>query len=206
MKTKEKYKLDQELIDILPSIVVLVPIFLALIVFSDKFIELFVWSAISLILFFCLFVAVFFFLVTSLIGALVNLSFGTFAITVGAFVLLNLTLVLLKYEIHSKITSLLLNLFYKESSNSSSVNKVSLPFSRKLLKLSYILFSSKTQKEVFELIVADWDEEYFDALFKQEIWKARWINVRYAYAFLAAMWLKSPIGDLIQFVIKIAKQ
>ncbi len=71
--------------------------------------------------------------------------------------------------------------------------------------LSNFLYSNKTQKEIFEPIVADWQEEYFEALFKKEIWKARWINVRYTYAFLAAMWQKSPIGDLIEFISKIAK-
>ena len=74
-----------------------------------------------------------------------------------------------------------------------------------LLKISDLLFSPKTQKEIFEPIVADWQEEYFEALFKKEIWKARWINVRYTYAFLVAMWQKSPIGDLIEFISKLAK-
>ena len=73
------------------------------------------------------------------------------------------------------------------------------------LKIVIFLYSSKTVREVFEPIVADWQEEYFEALFKKEIWKARWINVRYTYAFLAAMWQKSPIGDLIEFISKFAK-
>jgi len=73
------------------------------------------------------------------------------------------------------------------------------------LRISNFLFSTKTQKEVFEPIVTDWQEEYFDALFKKEIWKAHWINVRYTYAFVVAMWQKSPIGDLIEFISKIAK-
>ena len=76
----------------------------------------------------------------------------------------------------------------------------------RLFKVNSYLFSSKTNKEVFEPIVADWQEEYFEALSKKEIWKARWINGRYSYAFVLAMWQKSPISDLIEFVIKIAKQ
>lgn len=67
-------------------------------------------------------------------------------------------------------------------------------------------FSAKTQTEVFQPIAADWQEEHFEALFKNEIWKARWINVRYAYAFLAAMWMKSPVCDVIEFVMKVAKK
>lgn len=92
----------------------------------------------------------------------------------------------------------------KESQNEKI--KLISPLGNKLLMISGFLFSKINQKEVFEAVVADWQEEYFEALFKKEIWKARWINVRYTYAFLAAMWMKSPIGDLIQFVIKIAKQ
>ena len=79
------------------------------------------------------------------------------------------------------------------------------PISVRFSQISDFLFSGKNQKEVFEPIVADWQEEYFEALSKKEMRKARWINVRYTYAFLAAMWMKSPIGDLIEFVIKIAK-
>lgn len=74
-----------------------------------------------------------------------------------------------------------------------------------LLKLTNALFEHKVQTEIFEPIVFDWQKDYFEALFKKEIWKVRWINVRYTYAFLAAMWLKSPIGDLIEFIRKIAK-
>lgn len=74
-----------------------------------------------------------------------------------------------------------------------------------ILNLTNFLFSPKHNKDVFQPIVADWQEEYLEALFKKETWKARCINVRYTYAFLAAMWQKSPIGDLIEFVIKIAK-
>lgn len=76
------------------------------------------------------------------------------------------------------------------------------------IEFSYIirfLYSNKTQRDVFEPITADWQEEYFEALFRKEIWKARWINVRYIYAFLIAMWQKSPIGDLIEFVRKFAR-
>ena len=69
----------------------------------------------------------------------------------------------------------------------------------------HFFYSDKIQKEVFDPIVADWQEEYFEALFKKEIWKARWINVRYTYAFIITMWQKSPMGDLIEFIRKIAK-
>lgn len=93
--------------------------------------------------------------------------------------------------------------------NSKTINQESelsliQPILIKFLEVSKFLFSLKTQKDTFEPIIADWQEEYFEALFKKEIWKARWINIRYTYAFIVAMWQKSPIGDLIEFVRKIA--
>lgn len=73
-----------------------------------------------------------------------------------------------------------------------------------LLKITSFFYSRKTQKEVFEPITLDWQEEYFEALDDREIWKSRWINVRYTYAFILAMIQKSPIGDLFEFILKIA--
>ncbi len=87
----------------------------------------------------------------------------------------------------------------------NSGNFIKRPINIKFLAMSNLLFTNKTNKEIFEPIISDWQEEYFEALFKKEIWKARWINVRYTYAFLAAMWQKSPIGDLLEFVSKFAK-
>ncbi len=83
--------------------------------------------------------------------------------------------------------------------------QLKIAISNKLLLISSFFYSPKNQKEVFEPIVIDLQEEYFEALFKKEIWKARWINLRYTYAFLTAMWQKSPIGDFIEFISKIAK-
>ncbi len=97
---------------------------------------------------------------------------------------------------------IILELIYKILINKS---KIYSPPSSSLLKITAFLYSQQTQKQVFEITFADWQEEYFEALSKKEIWKARWINVRYTYAFLAAMWMKSPIGDLIEFIQKFAK-
>ncbi len=79
------------------------------------------------------------------------------------------------------------------------------PFYCKLLKVTEMIFRLKVQKEIFEPIASDWQDEYFEALSKNEIWRVRCINVIYTYAFLVAMWQKSPIGDLLEFVSKFAK-
>jgi hypothetical protein len=76
----------------------------------------------------------------------------------------------------------------------------------RLLELTAFLYSTKTQKEVFEPCVADWNEEIYESLKKNKDASLFMINVRNTYAFLTAMWQKSPIGDLIEFVVKIAKQ
>lgn len=82
--------------------------------------------------------------------------------------------------------------------------EVKVPFRYKLLRLTKLFFSSKTQKQTFEQIVGDWDEEIFEELRKDINTKAFFINARNTYAFILAMWQKSPIGDLIEFVRKIA--
>ncbi len=102
----------------------------------------------------------------------------------------------LAFGLNNKIKGLIQNIKFK--------NKFSLP-GNFWLNLVDFFYSQKIKKQVFEPIIADWQEEFFEALFKKEIWKARWINVRYTYAFLASMWQKSPIGDLIEFVRKFAK-
>ncbi len=84
----------------------------------------------------------------------------------------------------------------KEFLTSSSIN---------LLKISDFLYSPKTQEEIFKPIVAEWHFEFFEDLNKGRTLKAKWTNIRWTYNFLAAMWQKSPIGDLIEFISKIAK-
>lgn len=74
-----------------------------------------------------------------------------------------------------------------------------------LLKISDFLFSKETQDEIFVPITQDRRVEYNDALLEKRSWKARWVNVRYVYIFIFAMVEASFIGDLIEFIRKIAK-
>jgi len=85
-------------------------------------------------------------------------------------------------------------------------SKISQPSRYRLLKLSEFLFSLKTYEDVFLTAMADWDEEIYNALKEDENASLLMINLRNTYGFILAMWQKSPIGDLIEFVVKIAKQ
>ena len=77
--------------------------------------------------------------------------------------------------------------------------------SSNLLNISGFLYSPKTQKEIFRPIVAEWQYEYFEDLKNKRFGRAKYTNIRWIYHFLLAMWMKSPIGDLIEFISKFAK-
>ena len=85
-------------------------------------------------------------------------------------------------------------------------SELSIPHRYKLLRMTKILFSTETQKHTFEQAMADWDFEIFDALEKKENDRLLAINLRNSFGFFLAIVQKSPMGDLIEFVIKIAKQ
>lgn len=82
--------------------------------------------------------------------------------------------------------------------------KIKRIYSQKMLQISAFWFSSKTHKEVFLQIMADWDEEIFEALKENKDANLFMINVRNTYGFIMAMWQKSPLGDLLEYVRKIA--
>lgn len=61
-------------------------------------------------------------------------------------------------------------------------------------------FSKKYVEATFKPLVGDWQEEYFEAFHQKRFWKARWINLRYSYAFFKAMGLTK----IVEWVKKIA--
>jgi hypothetical protein len=75
----------------------------------------------------------------------------------------------------------------------------------KLLAIADFLFKKQTVEGVFNQIVVDWRNDYFDALSEKRNWKARWISFRGHYEFYSAMFKQSPIGDLIEEVRKFVK-
>lgn len=74
-----------------------------------------------------------------------------------------------------------------------------------LWEIPNMFYSPKTKQMVFEPLKADWQEEMIDAKLRGEMWKALQINIRYSFAFLAAMIQKSPLGDLFEFFGKFAR-
>ena len=86
------------------------------------------------------------------------------------------------------------------------VNHVYAPYGSFWLSVTNFLYSKENFESVFKPIVGDWREEAYDAIKFRALWKIRWLHVRYTFIFLTAMWQKSPFGDLIEFVVKIAKQ
>lgn len=73
-----------------------------------------------------------------------------------------------------------------------------------LWEIPNMFYSPKTKETVFQPIKSDWQNELTKAKLRNQTWKAFEINIRYSFAFLSAMLQRSPIGDLIEFVRKIA--
>jgi hypothetical protein len=67
-----------------------------------------------------------------------------------------------------------------------------------------IFYSPKTKETVFEPLKSDWQTELTNTKLRNHTWKTFEINFRYSTAFIFAMVQKSPLGELIEYVRKIA--
>jgi hypothetical protein len=79
------------------------------------------------------------------------------------------------------------------------------PPGRLLLKLADFFFSSNAMTFTFEPLVADWHHEYFEALAESRFWKARWLCVRYYWAFAKAFGLARIFDALKAFTQVLTK-
>lgn len=68
-----------------------------------------------------------------------------------------------------------------------------------------LFYSRRTQEMVFDPIRSDWRDERIEAKIHGSIGDVTAVNVRYSFAFIAAMLAKSPIGELFEFVGKVAR-
>lgn len=69
-----------------------------------------------------------------------------------------------------------------------------------MLKIARFLYSKKTYERQFEPLFADLQEEYFEALHQGDIWKARWLRVRYLWAFAKSIG-KNRLWSLIEKIV-----
>ncbi len=75
----------------------------------------------------------------------------------------------------------------------------------RLFSWTKFLYSRSVVEKIFSQTINDWHIEYFEALSEGEELKTYWINISYTYTFVAAMFQKSPLGGLLEFVVKILK-
>ena len=68
-----------------------------------------------------------------------------------------------------------------------------------------LFYSKKTQEMVFDPIRSDWRDEHTEAKTHGSIMDVVVINIRYSFAFIGAMLAKSPVGELFEFVGKVAR-
>lgn len=68
------------------------------------------------------------------------------------------------------------------------------------LNFANFLYSKKTYKKIFEPIISDMREEYFEALQDNRKWKARYIKIIYSISFIQTMIAHAGIS-----VFKLAK-
>jgi hypothetical protein len=129
---------------------------------------------------------------------------GAFAIAIAIAVLGAITFVFIGVSTDDNFIDFLIRIIDFTKSLQIKKSQLSTPSRYKLLKLSQLLFSAKTQNETFLPAMSDWDEEIFELLKKDKYASVFMINVRNAYGFIMAMWQKSPLGDLLEYVRKIA--
>jgi hypothetical protein len=103
-----------------------------------------------------------------------------------------------------KFIDLIIKMIDSFSNSKMLSSQVTIPLRYKCVKLTELFYSAKTQKEIFLPTMAEWDFEIYEALKENKDANLFMINVRNTYGFVMAMWQKSPLGDLIEYVRKIA--
>lgn len=72
-------------------------------------------------------------------------------------------------------------------------------------EIPFLFYSNQTQELVFDPIRLDWQDERVEAKVNGNIADVITIDIRYSFAFIGAMLAKSPIGELFEFVGKVAR-
>jgi len=75
------------------------------------------------------------------------------------------------------------------------------PPGSRLLNIVEFLYSPSAREKVFEPLIADWRLEYFEALAVKKPLKAKWISVRYYWAFCKAMGLQRLLSVIYKMAL-----
>lgn len=74
----------------------------------------------------------------------------------------------------------------------------------KLAKCCEFIFSKKDYERIIEPLISDWLEEWTEATIDNNLWKARWLQCRYLFAFCYS--IISIIGvKTVKTIIEVAK-
>jgi hypothetical protein len=95
-----------------------------------------------------------------------------------------------------KANSALLSLLSAKKKAGRDKRHVVIPPGSKLLTIAEFFYSKKTYTLRFKPIVADMQQEYFEALYEKRVWKARWIHIRGCWGFISAMGLNICVSLL----------
>ena len=110
---------------------------------------------------------------------------------------------ILPERIYTRIRQKLFEVYFIKIQMSISESKIIVrsPGSR-LNKFSEFVFSKKTYEQIYQPIVCDMQEEYYEALATGQKWKARMVCARGYFSFFSAMVAHVPLSGL-QLVKKI---
>lgn len=75
--------------------------------------------------------------------------------------------------------------------------KIIRPPGDKFFEVLKFLYTKKVFERVFEPMIADMQEEYFEAMSKKNIWKMRWIHLRGVISLLIAV-VYNPVVSLVK--------
>jgi hypothetical protein len=90
-------------------------------------------------------------------------------------------------------------------SNRDIKHQIRRPPGAKLLDLVDFLFPLKTVERTFKPFIADWQYEYFEALKQSRTKKARWISIRYRFAFACTFIKAMGLSKMFSLFKQISK-
>ncbi len=72
-------------------------------------------------------------------------------------------------------------------------------------EIPFLFYSKNTREMIFDPLRSDWRDERIEAKMNGNIGEVISLDIRYSFAFIGAMLAKSPIGEIFEFVGKVAR-